>query len=136
MEEEEEHFEFVDKRRTAQSQDARGGEYERAQQEPQSGGKPQPEETQEHPRLAAMDRLFMCLDILQQGAWIALGLVTDPVTNKVERNLEEAQQLIDAVAAICEVLDPAVEEPVRRDLRNLVANLRLNYVNQVRRTAT
>ncbi|MBM3495601.1 MAG: DUF1844 domain-containing protein [Armatimonadetes bacterium] len=86
-----------------------------------------------HPRLAARDRLMMCTDILHQGAWIALGLVTDPVTQQVEQDLAEARVLIDSVADLATRLEPMVDESIRRDLRNMVATLRMSFVNQSRR---
>lgn len=133
MPEEEERFEFVDKRRTTGgSPEAESKEDDRTASSA-AETPPGSDESGEHPRLAAVDRLLMCLDILQQGAWISLGLVLDPVTQKIERNLGEAKQLIDACAAIAEIVEPSVEEPFRRDLRNMVANLRLNFVNQARR---
>jgi len=130
MPEDEEHFEFVDKRGTGSTGDASAGARSDSGQtdageEPDGAGK--------HPRLAAADRMLMCLDILHQGAWIALGLVEDPNTQKIERNLTEAKALIDAVAALAESVEAFVDESARRELRNLVATLRMNFVNQSRR---
>lgn len=133
MPEEEEHFEFVDKRRTARSADDQPDTAERPQEATTRSDEAEARSESEHPRLAAADRLLMCLDILQQGAWIGLGLVPDPVTQHVERNLDEARQLIDGAAALAEIVEPGVDEPIRRELRTLIANLRLNYVQQVRR---
>lgn len=135
MPEEEEHFEFVDKRRTARPA---GEADERSAAGPaaSAGGAGQrdaEEEASRHPRLVAADRILMCIDILQQGAWIALGLVEDPVTNKVERNLDDAKILIDGVASLAENVEPLVDESAQRELRNLVAMLRMNFVNQARR---
>ena len=130
MPDSEESFEFVDKRRSsgeavpdepAQETDDRSA----AAGEPESATHGEP-----HPRLAAADRLLMCIDILHQGAWIALGLVTDPVTNQVQKDLGEARVLIDATAALAEHAEGFVDEPVKRELRNLVATLRMNFVNQ------
>src|SRR4051794_4493955 len=42
------------------------------------------------PRLNVRDRLLMCIDILNQGAWISLGLISDPATGKVEADLPQA----------------------------------------------
>ncbi|NUQ70189.1 MAG: DUF1844 domain-containing protein [Chthonomonadales bacterium] len=136
MSEDSETFEFVDRRHSAASaptdasasaEDAAGSPDERGtnlEDEPSPEGG--------HPRLAAADRLLMCLDILHQGAWIALGLVQDPVTNKVEANLPEARALIDATAAIVEAAEPLVDGKAMQELRNLVSTLRMNYVNQTR----
>jgi hypothetical protein len=130
MPENEESFEFVDKRRTS-------GDTSPEKPRPRPADDAELPPTQEsdargepHPRLAAADRLLMCIDILHQGAWIALGLVTDPVTNQIQKDLGEARSLIDATAALAEHAEAFVEEPVKRELRNLVATLRMNFVNQ------
>lgn len=133
MQDEEEHFEFVDRRRTAGSSGEGQGQDQQPQPAKEEPGKEDTEDRGKHPRLAAADRLLMCLDILHQGAWIALGLVEDPVTEKVEKNLPEAKALIDAVAALVDVVGSFVEDRDRRELQNLVATLRMNFVNQSRR---
>lgn len=136
MSEQEESYVVIDKRRAAGSSDE--PEHTEEQTGPTS-----PEaraETDEdhgsdeaHPRLAANDRLLMCIDILHQGAWIALGLVNDPVTNTVEKNLEEARILIDSVSDLASRVESRVDASIQRDLRTLVSNLRVNYVNQAGR---
>lgn len=133
MPEEEEGFSFVDKR---------GAAADAADSAPTAGvgDNPEPPEDAEaegdHPRLAARDRLLMCIDILHQGAWIALGLVTDPVTSKVEQDLNEARLQIDSVSDLVDKVIPLVDESIQRDLRALVSTLRVNFVNQSRRQSS
>lgn len=137
MQNEEEGFEFVDKRRTTGSADAEtptpSGKSEAPREEDVESFEGTGGEGGVHPRLAAADRLLMCIDILHQGAWIAMGLVNDPVTNQVQKDLAEARVLIDATAGLAEHAETYVEEPVKRELRNLVATLRMNFVNQSNR---
>jgi len=134
MPEDEEHFEFVDKRGTGSAGDASAGaRSDSGQTEAGGSSGEEPDGAGKHPRLAAADRMLMCLDILHQGAWIALGLVEDPNTQKIEKNLTEAKALIDAVAALAENVEAFVDESARRELRNLVTTLRMNFVNQSRR---
>jgi hypothetical protein len=134
MAEQGEGFVFVDKRGTAGdsarapvADDGRAG----AEFAPTEGFDEDPGE--EHPRLAARDRLLMCLDILHQGAWIAMGLVADPVTQEVEKDLDEARILIDSAAELATRVEPMVDDSIRRELRTMVANLRMNFVNQSKR---
>jgi hypothetical protein len=134
MSEEEESFEFVDKRRT--TVDARvqaDGPDDGAETRTDDNAGTDDGAGETHPRLAARDRLFMCTDILHQGAWIALGLVKDPVTDKIEKDLNEARVLIDSVADLVARIEPLVEEPIRRELKSMVATLRMNFVNQAGR---
>lgn len=139
MAEQEEGFVFVDKRRSANAEATSDAD---AQQEPQAPADAAPEtaaqeeqpgsgsEEGPHPRLEARDRIAMCMDILRQGAWISLGLVLDPVTNQVEQDLNDARILIDGFADLAQRLEPIVDESIRRELRDQVAMLRMNYVKQ------
>lgn len=134
MSEQEESFVFVDKRGTSGQSSAPDAETSESTS-PEANAEPSPdgEGTESHPRLAANDRLLMCIDILHQGAWIALGLVNDPVTNTVEKNLDEARVLIDSVSDLAARVEPRVDASIQRDLRTLVSNLRVNFVNQAGR---
>src|SRR5579871_400594 len=85
------------------------------------------------PRLSVRDRLLMCIDILNQGAWISLGLVSDPATGQIERDLARAKTPIDSVSFLAEKVEGDLDEQTRRDLQNLVRDLRLNYVQQMSR---
>jgi hypothetical protein len=85
------------------------------------------------PRLSVRDRLLMCIDILNQGAWISLGLVSDPATGQVERDIVRAKTAIDSVAFLAEKVEGDLDEQTRRDLKNLVRDLQLNYVQQMSR---
>lgn len=139
MAEQEEGFVFVDKRRAANPE---------ATQDTDASPTPEPDKhsasaeaddapetgDEQHPRLAARDRILMCADILHQGAWIALGLVPDPVTNKLEQELNDARILIDCFADLAQRMEPLVDETIRRDLRDRVAMLRVNYVKQAGKT--
>lgn len=103
-------------------------ERSKAEEEPKAGEQPR---TAEQPiSLGALDLVRWCIAALASKAWQALGLVPDPATNRIERNLEDARLAIDAVAALVEQLRAVVEERERREFDNLVTNLRLNFVEQ------
>ena len=70
------------------------------------------------------------IGVLAGSAWQNLGLVPNPASKKVVRNLEDARLAIDAAASLIEHLKPRVDEKERRDLDTLLANLRLNFVEQ------
>ncbi len=88
------------------------------------------------PHLGVMQRLLMSVDILQQGAWIGLGLVSDPATNEVKKNLDDARVAIDAVEALCKIVIPLVEPQMAVEIRNLLKDLHVNFVNQSTSSAT
>jgi len=80
--------------------------------------------------LRTHDLLVWMLSILAAKAWEGMGLVANPMTNKVEKNLEEARLAIDAYAATFEVVRVRVEERPRRDMETLLTTLRLNFVEK------
>jgi len=83
--------------------------------------------------LHAPELVRWCVSLLASSAWQALGLIPDPATQKVERNLDDARLAIDAAAALVEHLRPRADNRERRELDNLVATLRLNFVEQAGR---
>lgn len=80
--------------------------------------------------LQAADLLRWCVSLLATSAWQAMGLLPDQTTKKTERNLDDARLVIDATGSLIEHLRPRVEASERRELETLLANLRLNFVEQ------
>ncbi|TMI84948.1 MAG: DUF1844 domain-containing protein [Bacillati bacterium ANGP1] len=70
------------------------------------------------------------MSLLAGKAWEGMGLVPNPVTNKVEKNLDEARLAIDAFAAIFDVLRLRIEEQTRREMETVLTNLRINFVEK------
>jgi len=128
--EEPEGFEVVDKRHVRRDGDASPAEEAPPAADQDEGTGPNEEQL---PPLTVQDRLLMCIDILHQGAWISLGLVADPATGKVDKDLDAARRAIDAVAFLAEQAEPLLEDAGRRELKRIVADLRLNYVRQAQK---
>ena len=82
------------------------------------------------PHLKSTDRILMCLNWLHEGAWIALGLVQDPATEKIEQDLEGARVAIDCIGFLVSKVESKVDEATSRELKNLVRDLQLNFVQQ------
>ncbi len=80
------------------------------------------------------DMIGYCINLLASQAWQKLGLLADPQTGEAQPDLAEAKVAIDAVSDLAARLDAAPETIIptdlRRDLRTLVNDLRLNYVSQ------
>ena len=80
------------------------------------------------------DLIGYCINLLASQAWQKLGLLADPQTGEAQPDLDEAKVAIDTVGDLAARLDTAPESAVpadlRRDLRTLVNDLRLNYVSQ------
>jgi hypothetical protein len=100
--------------------------------EPAAGGEPA---AAGEPALPDAPALVMtCLSLLATKAWEAMGLVPNPRTKQIERNLDDAQIAIDAAAALAGVLKPRTAEAERREIETLLANLRINFVEQKSKT--
>lgn len=81
-----------------------------------------------------MELIRWCIGVLAGAAWQNLGLIPNPATKQVERNLDDARLAIDAVAALIEPVKSRMDERTRRELETLLANLRLNFVEQRAKT--
>lgn len=77
--------------------------------------------------------LAMFLGELRNLAWIRMGLVANPLSGVVERDLGQAKVAIDTAAFIAAQLEPVVPAEERLPLRALVSDLRLNFVEQSKR---
>jgi hypothetical protein len=70
------------------------------------------------------------VQVLADLSWQKLGLRPDAATGTVHRDLDQAKLCIDAVAALVGVMEPRLEGSDLREIRNLVTNLRMNFVQQ------
>ncbi len=97
---------------------------------------PAPNERAAEPAEGPVDTtslLRWCVSLLAANAWQGMGLVPDPATQKVERNLDDARLAIDAVAALADQLRPRLPDAERRQLETLLTDLRLNFMQQKER---
>jgi hypothetical protein len=135
MAEEETGFTFVDKRRTAPeaalSVTAEAPAVEAPAMET-SGSANGFEPDEAAP--TTYDIIGYCINLLASQAWQKLGLLADPQTGEAQPDLAEAKVAIDAVSDLAARMDTApdsiIPADLRRDLRTLVNDLRLNYVSQ------
>jgi hypothetical protein len=78
--------------------------------------------------------LFLQLILgLQQAAMVALGKLMNPVTGKIDRNLEAARNTIDTLAAIESRTHGRLENDEQRVLTQVLTDLRMNYLDEVRK---
>ncbi len=90
----------------------------------------QPQEETAQVPLRAPDLVRWCVSLLATSAWQAMGLIPDPSTQRVERNLDDARLAIDAISALLETLRSRLPDVERREIETLLTNLRLNFVEQ------
>ena len=79
--------------------------------------------------------LFLHLVLgLQQSGMMALGKLMNPLTRKVESNLEMARDTIDTLAALEARTKGNLEPDEERVLRQVLTELRLNYVDELKKS--
>jgi len=142
-------FRVVDKRQGASSdegettargaaEEAAAGEAEPARED-EAGAPVEPREPaaaaaeEAPPELEAVDVgavVQYCISILSGHAWQWMGLVANPVTKKVERDLEQARAAIDCADALFKQIEARLPETEARQLRSVLNDLRVNFVRQ------
>lgn len=74
--------------------------------------------------------LAVMVDQLASLAWQKLGMQHDMGSGTLVFDLPQAKAAIDAVAAIATQLEPELDETDRRQLQNLVRDLRVNFIEK------
>jgi len=80
--------------------------------------------------ISVYDVLRFSIRMLYEQAWASLGLVPDPGTGQIKKDLTQARVAVDCVDFLVKQLEPYASPEEKRDLRSLLTTLRLNYVNQ------
>lgn len=81
--------------------------------------------------------LFMQLVMMFQGMALQnLGKVMNPVTNQIERNLEQAKNMIDILGMLDEKTKGNLNENEQRLMEHVLFELRMNYVDELKKDAT
>jgi len=66
----------------------------------------------------------------QMQTWMSLGKIKNPVTDKVERDLNAAQMTIDIIDMIKEKTKNNLDEQESKFIEQVLADLKLNYVHE------
>ena len=77
--------------------------------------------------------LALFLGELRNLAWLRMGLVANPVTNEIEKDLLQAKMAIDTVTFLASQLDAHVAPEERLPLKAMVSDLQVNFVEQSKR---
>jgi hypothetical protein len=128
QEKEEKGFRVVDKRGGAAEQGEAASS--KSEQPAQAEAQDQPEGAEQVEAVDVYGVLRYCIAMLQSHAWQAMGLVPNPVTNKIERNLEQAKVAIDCVGYLAQQLEPKAQPQELPHLRSLLSDLRVNFARQ------
>ncbi len=80
-------------------------------------------------------QLFMYLvGTFQSSAWIALGKMKNPMTDKIERNLEQASYYIDLLGMLQSKTKGNVSEYEEQMLINTISELKMNFIEEQKNT--
>ena len=107
-------------------------EEQQAAPETETREEPAAEEVEEPDAVPASvhDLLREFATVLSLFAWQRLGLTMDPLTGNIQRDLSDARIAIDAVAYMVEQIGDNVPQEQKRALRDTLADLRVNFVEQ------
>lgn len=94
---------------------------------------PQSEAAQEEPPIEPIDAESLIksfISMLSVHAWQWLGLVKNPITGQIEKDLAQAKLAIDTMAALISCVESRLEPAERTEMQTVLSNLRLNFVKQ------
>ena len=78
-----------------------------------------------------MDQIFIQLVAgLQSAAWMSLGKVANPITGKIEKQLEVAKFHIDTLEMLRDKTKGNLSEEESKVLHDLLTELQVNYVDE------
>ncbi len=82
-------------------------------------------------QLKKEDQLFIHLvNTFVQSAWISLGKVKGPVTDKLERNLEQATYYIDLLGMLQTKMKGNLSEWEEQYIIHSLSELKLNFIDE------
>ena len=80
------------------------------------------------------DELFLTLVLnFQSTAMIGLGKIVNPMTQKAERNLPEAQFAIDVLTMLANKTKGNISNELENMIQKILTELRLNYLDEVKK---
>ena len=81
------------------------------------------------------EKLFTYLvNTFQSSAWIALGKMKNPMTNKTEINLEQASYYIDLLNMFQVKTKNNLTQYEEQMLINIVSELKMNFIQEKKKT--
>lgn len=81
------------------------------------------------------EKLFTYLvNTFRSSAWIALGKMKNPMTNKTEINLEQASYYIDLLNMLQVKTKKNLTQYEEQMLINIVSELKMNFIQEKKKT--
>lgn len=129
-------YEVIDKRKVKLGEDGEvraEPEDEKAQATADMGSEKEafsPEEIANLPPVDVYSLLKSFIGILGAHAWQWLGLVKNPITGQIEKDLAQAKVAIDAIRALVQQIEGKIDASEDRELKGMISDLQINYVQQ------
>ncbi len=70
--------------------------------------------------------------ILDSVAWQKMGLIVNPMTQEIEKDLDQARIAIDSYEALLNQLGDRIEADVIEALKSRLADLKLNFATHIK----
>jgi hypothetical protein len=77
--------------------------------------------------------LMLFLGEMRSHAWLRMGLVANPVTGMIERDLTQARVAIDTAVFLAGQIEGVLPPEERLPLRAMISDLQINFVEQSKR---
>jgi hypothetical protein len=77
--------------------------------------------------------LMLFLGEMRSHAWLRMGLVANPVTGMIERDLTQAKVAIDTAVFLAGQIEGVLPPEERLPLRAMISDLQINFVEQSKR---
>ena len=74
---------------------------------------------------------FYLLSSFEMSALVQMGKIKNPATDKLEKDLMQAQLSIDIIDMMKEKTEGNLNEDEKKFLENMISQLKLNYVDEV-----
>ncbi|HEY8541528.1 MAG TPA: DUF1844 domain-containing protein [Pseudothermotoga sp.] len=87
------------------------------------------DQQKEIPKLSMQDLIILFFNTIAARCWARLGLTKDEY-GEMRQDLNEARLGIDVLDSILKTLATGIDQELYKELEGVVANLKLNYVNQ------
>ncbi|HCW75582.1 MAG TPA: DUF1844 domain-containing protein [Candidatus Marinimicrobia bacterium] len=85
------------------------------------------------PKFSKDDLFMLLVNQLTSSAWIQLGKLPDPMSGKVERNMEAASLTIDIIDAMADKSKGNLEKESEKFLASTLSQLKLNYLDELKK---
>ena len=92
---------------------------------------------QQIPEESMNELLFLqIVSMFQSQAMMSLGKLMNPVTNKIERDLQQAKFFIDTIGMLDTKTKGNLNENEKKYIEHILFELRMNYIDEMKKEPT